>query len=149
MSPGPDETNFKNMEVVAQAAGPEAEARRQEMARWSEAQGAHAEEAAATQSAEEAYNAQLGLTHEKGSEALASVNQSIAANGVTVRANRHGKETRFQGNNDLNLRASETGITTSLAVDPGAGGRLDRSPASIGKAAEKARTESLGEGARV
>lgn len=42
----PDESKFKAMEVVAQASGPEAEARRQEMANWAEHVGRHAERAA-------------------------------------------------------------------------------------------------------
>ncbi len=71
-APEVDETKFNQMEAVAVAAGPQAEARRQEMDAWSKATGAYAETAA---------------------DRAADRNQSIALSGILVDGYRHGKQT--------------------------------------------------------
>lgn len=87
---GPDETQFNQMQVVAEAAGPAAEARRLEMQRWSDATGAYAEEAAIVNQSEEERLVNAGNSPEDVASQLAAKNKQLASNGVFVSARRHG-----------------------------------------------------------
>jgi hypothetical protein len=88
--PQVDESKFNAMQAEAAAAGPEAEARRREMQRWSDATGAYAEEAAIVNKSEEERLVERGDSPEDVRAGLTKRNAELASSGVFVTSRRHG-----------------------------------------------------------
>ena len=114
----PNESKFKAMEIVAAAQGPEAEARRREMAHWAEAQGEHAEAASRINKAAEDNARELGLSHEQTKKRVGDASERIAKFGTVPLADR---------GNGVRVRATEQGIVRELDDSV----NLLRSPAHI------------------
>lgn len=100
--PQPDESKFRAMEVAAAASGPEAEARRQEMAEWSEAIGAHAEMASRRVNAAGEEILKEGGTDKEVKERMSNASSLMAEFGVGVSLDEEGKY--------LDSTAPETGL---------------------------------------
>lgn len=104
-----DERKYENMEVVAAAGGVEAEARRLEMARWSERQGALAEQAAEMQASIEERGLRSGKTAERIADEVVRNTVMNAEQGTYM-----GPNTEYDGNL---LKASKSGIQETRVQD--------------------------------
>jgi hypothetical protein len=80
----PDESKFVAMQNVAQDQGPEAEARRQEMAQWSAAAGAYAERASNRIAVAEKYAQEAGNSPEQTASTLKRYSKESAQQGEVV-----------------------------------------------------------------
>jgi len=113
-----DETAYQNMEVVAAASGPEAEARRREMEEWSEAAGKYAEGAARITNDEAARVVKRGGREEDVKRVTRYASASLANSGL--------------GNNGEKLKpvGGSTGLDMEI-VHPSGTSDVLRSPASF------------------
>ena len=130
--PNVDESKYENMETAAAAGGAEAEARRQEMANWSERQGALAEQRARTQSAVESMALNNGRTAEE-------LKQQVTDNAAksAERGDYMGQASNYFGSV---LRATESGIQETREHD-GVSGEY-RSPTHLRGEQKKSEPES-------
>jgi hypothetical protein len=131
-SEGPDESKFDNMEVVAAAGGPEAEARRNEMGKWAQSTGAYAEKAAEMNKSEEERAARNGLTEEETRVRLTGENQDIAR-GLNIG---EGKGT----SQPVYASPVEEGMRVRTA--DGRSDKVYRSPAELKKSQEKPKEDA-------
>lgn len=81
---GPDESAYKSMEVVASAEGPEAQGRRNEMAKWSDATGKLAEANLAQHLFSERNVDAQQFTPEEVKKRLYGVNEMLGSKGVEI-----------------------------------------------------------------
>lgn len=128
--PTPDESAYNAMEIEAAAAGPMAEARRAEMQRWSDATGAHAEEAADQMSSLEKHLAKGKYSQEVVEKSINNAAQRIVANGVAPAPGRHeGALTPLEDATTMHYQPTEQGIVSTPSIRDA--GTFDRSPAHI------------------
>lgn len=120
---GPDERAYKSMEVVAAAGGVEAEGRRNEMAKWSEASGRLVESAQRSHVSAEEEIASRGWNAEVSKQQIAKVNGHIAENGITT----FGSDSR-DGISSQNIKAVNNG---GVMVKEHGSRDILRSPAHI------------------
>ncbi len=113
-----DTTAFDNMEVAAAAAGPEAEARRQEMGTYSELAGAYADSAATKSTEAEQNSVQAGDSPEEVAQHSRSLNDYMAGGINPINPDR-----KFV------VKPTEAGMTKVDAQ----GEQTYRSPAEIAK----------------
>lgn len=124
----PKEAEFNKMQIRAAAEGPAAEARRQEMQRWSEATGAYAEEAARGHNNTEKYIVERGGTQEAVNKEITDAAYRVAG-GVDPRANRH--DNAHGEEEPVRVTAYDNGMETRPRYTGHDQSRFDRSPAHI------------------
>ncbi|HSX14690.1 MAG TPA: hypothetical protein VLE72_02150 [Candidatus Saccharimonadales bacterium] len=122
-SGSPDESKFKAMEEVAKASGPEAEARRREMAEWSNAAGTYAERASQLAENVGQRMVERGESAEQIKKEMGEASGDIAKFGVDF---------TDDSSKDKNVKPVEGGMKV-LDYEKGASTRTPRSPAQVRK----------------
>ncbi len=130
-APQVDESKFNAMQMVAAAEGPEAEARRQEMDRWAQAQGALAETAMANHAYVEKMSVISGASAEAVADEIRENAKATAQTGVRRREGIHGERDQ-NGPLTIHYKARKDGsVETENVNDPRYSKRVFRSPAHI------------------
>ncbi len=138
----PKEAQFNAMNHIAEASGPEAEARRQEMQRWSDATGAYAEAAAREHTKSVEYQKLRGATQEQVNAEIVAAAHRMAKHGANPSVYRYGEE--HPDEEPTNITAHQNGMLSRprpSVVDEQLG-RFDRSPAHINGPAEPTKPEA-------